>query len=142
MNSAHYRKLENMYHAAKVNEYFQPRLEVAHGKTMLTIPVREDFFHAAGAIHGSVYFKAMDDACFFAVNSLVDVFVLTVSFNLYLLGPVSTGEIVAHGVVTYESKSSWLAEATLVDGDGKTVARGSGSFVRSKISLTPEIGYR
>jgi acyl-coenzyme A thioesterase PaaI-like protein len=34
--------------------------------------------HSIHAVHGSVYFKALDDAAFFAVNSLVeDVFVLT-----------------------------------------------------------------
>jgi hypothetical protein len=33
--------------------------------------VRPDFFHAAHAVHGSVYFKALDDAAFFAVASLV-----------------------------------------------------------------------
>ena len=27
--------------------------------------VRPDFFHAAGAVHGSVYFKLLDDAAYF-----------------------------------------------------------------------------
>ncbi len=48
--------------------------------------------HAGGAVHGANYFKAMDDAAFFAANSLVDdVFVLTVSFNVYFLRPHHRG---------------------------------------------------
>jgi acyl-coenzyme A thioesterase PaaI-like protein len=41
---------------------------------------------------GSVYFKMLDDAAFFAVNSIVeDVFVYTVSLNVQLLRPVASG---------------------------------------------------
>ena len=36
-------------------------------------------------MHGSVYFKALDDAAYFAVSSLVtDYLLVTVSFNLHL----------------------------------------------------------
>ena len=78
----HYRKLERMYHGAAINEYFRPALRVRDGQAEVEIPIRPDFFHAAAAIHGSIYFKALDDAAFFAVNSVVeDVFVLTVSYT-------------------------------------------------------------
>jgi acyl-coenzyme A thioesterase PaaI-like protein len=70
------------------------------------IPVRPEFFHAAHAVHGSVYFKALDDAAFFAVNSLVtDVFVLTASYNLYLTRPVTEGALRAVGRVVHRSAS-------------------------------------
>jgi hypothetical protein len=58
-------------------------MKIRKGVAEVIIQVRPDFFHAAGAVRGSVYFKAMDDAAFFAVNSLVkDVFVLTVALKL------------------------------------------------------------
>ena len=77
----HYRKLERMYLGASINDYFRPAMTVSDGSARVVIPVRKDFFHAAGAVHGSVYFKAMDDAAFFAAASIVaDVFVLTASF--------------------------------------------------------------
>ncbi len=73
----HYRKLERMYAAAPVNAYFRPELKVSEGKAEVVIPVRPEFFHAAHAVHGAVYFKALDDASFFAVSSVVtDVFVV------------------------------------------------------------------
>ncbi len=131
-----------MYHAAPINEYFRPVLTVGDGTARLEIPVRREFFHAAGAVHGSIYFKALDDSAFFAANSLVpDVFVLTVSFNIYLTRPVSEGVLHAEARVVHRSRQLFLAEAELLDDRSRQIARGSGSFMRSSIALTPEIGY-
>jgi acyl-coenzyme A thioesterase PaaI-like protein len=105
--------------------------------------VKPEFFHAGGAVHGSVYFKALDEACFFAVNSLVeDVFVLTTQFNLYLLSPIQQGKMIAKGRVLDEQKSSFIAESYLMDQEGQTIARGSGIFVKSKIKLDESIKYQ
>jgi uncharacterized protein (TIGR00369 family) len=94
-------------------------------------------------MHGSVYFKMLDDAAFFAANSQVeDVFVLTASFNLYFLRPVSEGRIRSEGRVTSRSRRLILAEARLEDDRGRELARGSGTFMPSQIALTAELGYR
>jgi acyl-coenzyme A thioesterase PaaI-like protein len=37
---------------------------VDEGYAEVVIPVRQDLLHAAGAAHGAVYFKALDDAAF------------------------------------------------------------------------------
>lgn len=141
-NEEHFRKLERMYHGAPTNAYYQPTLRVSEAKAELDIPVKPEFFHAAHAVHGSVYFKALDDAAFFAVSSVVtDVFVLTASFNLYLLRPVSDGVLHATGRVVHRSRSLLLAESELLDARQRPVARGSGSFMRSTIALTPDVGY-
>ena len=131
-----------MYHAAPANVYFQPKMSVGEGGAEVRVAVRPDFFHAARAVHGSVYFKILDDATFFAASSLVtDVFVLTVSFNLYLLRPVTEGEMIARGRVVHRSKRLILAEAIATDGRGREIARGSGSFMPSATRLSPDIGY-
>jgi uncharacterized protein (TIGR00369 family) len=142
--SEHFRRLERMYASAPINEFFAPRLHIPEaGVAELRIAIRPDFHHAAGATHGAVYFKALDDATFFAVNSIVeDVFVLTVSFNLYLTRPVSDGEITARGRVVSRSKRLYLAEGVLEDSRGREIARGSGAFMPSTSALGPEIGYR
>jgi uncharacterized protein (TIGR00369 family) len=139
----HFRKLERLYHqAAPINRFYSPTLSVSRGAAELRIPVRQEFFHAAHAVHGSVYFKALDDAAFFAVNSLVtDVFVLTVSFNIYLTHPVTEGTLRAVGRVVHRSRALFLAESELRDSQERQVGRGSGSFMRSKIALTPDVGY-
>src|SRR5262249_55219200 len=114
----------------------------SEGATELVIPIDRRFYHSAGAAHGSVYFKALDDAAFFAVNSLVhDVFVLTVTFTTYLTGPISVGEMRARGRVVHAAKSFFLAESVVCDAEGREIGRGSGSFTRSRVHLTPEIGY-
>src|SRR5215831_3380101 len=88
----HLRKLEHMYLKAPINAFYSPRISVSQGEAEITIPVKPDFFHAADAVHGSVYFKLLDDAAFFAVNSLIeDYFALTASFTTYLLHPISEG---------------------------------------------------
>ena len=80
MENTHYQKLVNMYLTANVNTqiYDTTTCEISKGQSEITLLVSDKYFHALGAIHGSVYFKLLDDSAFFAVNSMVnDVFVLT-----------------------------------------------------------------
>lgn len=143
MGNHHHECLENMYHRSPVSSLYEPKLRVGDGEAEITMPVNPLFFHAAGALHGSVLFKALDDAAFFAVNSLVDdVFVLTVTFNIYLLRPVTGGELRAAGRVTSASRKLFTAESSLFVNGDKQVARGSGSFMRSAIRLDSVDGYQ
>ena len=143
MHEDHFRKLEQMYLRAPCNEYYTPTIKVSKGKAEVVIPIKENLFHAAGATHGSVYFKAIDDAAFFAVNSLVEeVFVLTINLNVYLTRPISSGEMKAVGEVVFGSKNLFVADAVVTDSKGREIGRGSGMFTRSKIKLNPEIGYK
>lgn len=139
----HHRKLERMYAAAPANEYFRPQIEVGDGVAEVRLTVRPDFFHAAGAVHGSVYFKLLDDATFFAANSLIEeVFVLTTSFNLHFLRPVSSGEMVARGTIVSRSSRLLIGEGVVTNSDGKEVARGTGTFMPSRVVLDERLGYR
>jgi uncharacterized protein (TIGR00369 family) len=140
--STHIRKLENMYVAAPINRLYQPRIQIGDGTAEITVAVDAKFFHAAGALHGSVYFKMLDDACFFAVSSQVeDVFVLTTSFTCYLTRPVTSGTLTSRGRVVHAGKGVLLAEAVLLGSDGKEVGRGNGAFMKSRIALSAEMGY-
>jgi len=139
----HFRRLERMYHGDRTNAFYEPVLSVSEGEATLTMPVHERFFHAAGAVHGSIYFKALDDAAWFAVASLVeDAFIVTASFNIYLLRPVSSGELLAHGRLVHRTGRVFIAESQLTGAEGQELARGSGTFMRSKVPLTPDLGYR
>jgi uncharacterized protein (TIGR00369 family) len=139
----HFRKLERMYLSAPTNDYYNPTIEISKGRARVSIPVEAKHFHAAHAVHGSVYFKALDDAAFFAVQSLVeDVFVLTVSFTLYLTRPITEGVMHSTGKVVHASKRLFLAESVIVDSQGKQTARGNGSFMFSEIKLEAQIGYK
>jgi uncharacterized protein (TIGR00369 family) len=142
-DTEHFRKLERMYAAAPINRWFAPTLSVSSGRAEVRIPLRPEFHHSAGATHGSVYFKALDDATFFAANSLVtDVFVLTARFELELLRPVVAGELRAVAQVTERGERWIVAEGDLLDDDGALVARGRGRFALSRIPLSPAVHYR
>ena len=109
----------------------------------ITLPIRREFHHAAGALHGALYFLALDNAAFFAVNSLVeDVFVLTTSFTTYITRPVSEGVVTAVGKVVNQNRTQFIAEAVMENDQKKEIARATGIFVRSKTLLTPDIGYQ
>ena len=139
----HYRRLENMMHSAPIVKLVGARISISEARAEITIPVRSDLFHAAGALHGSIYFLALDNAAFFAVNSLVeDVFVLTTSFTTYMSRPVSSGSIRAIGTVVNRNNSQFIAEAVLYNSEGREIGRGNGVFMRSKIPLDDRIGYR
>lgn len=131
-----------MYVNAPINAHFRPSITVAEGSATVTMKVRPDMHHAAHAAHGAVYFKMLDDAAFFAVQSLAtDVFVLTLTFQVHLLAPVTDGEMVARGRVVHQSKRLFVAESTIEVG-GRTVARGNGTFMRSAVRLDEKVGYR
>lgn len=138
----HFRKLERMYASAPINAFFRPVLRVGHGEAELRIPLRRDFHHAAGSVHGSVYFKALDDATFFAANSLVtDVFVLTARFEIEFLRPVVEGEVRATATVVDASGRRIVVQGELHDAAGRLIGRGRGEFARSKIPLGPAVHY-
>lgn len=143
MSKQHFKCLERMYAAAPINVFFQPRLTVSEGQAEVVMEVREDFHHTAGAVHGSVYFKAMDDASFFAANSLVeDVFVLTASLTTKFLKPVVSGQLRAVGRVVDADERRLHTAATLYDAAGHVVGEAEGTFARSRIPLGPGVGYR
>jgi len=142
-NSDHYRKLENMMHSAPFMQLTGTRVSVRKAEAEILLPIREDFHHAAGALHGALYFLALDNAAFFAVNSLVkDVFVLTNSFTTYITRPVSEGTVKAIGKAVYQNRSQFIGESILYDENEKEIARANGIFVRSKIPLSEKIGYK
>jgi uncharacterized protein (TIGR00369 family) len=138
----HYRRLEKMYLAAPINAFYSPAIWISNGEAEITVEVKPEFFHAADAVHGSVYFKMLDDSSFFAVNSLMeDYFVLTSSYTTYLLRPISSGQMKATGRVVYAGGKSFIAESVLVDSEGNEIARGSGNFVISRIKLNSDVSY-
>ena len=139
----HYRKLERMYQTAPVNEFYKPVMHISEGMAEIEIEIDKRFFHAAHAVHGSVYFKMLDDAAFFAANSIVEeVFVLTVSYNIHLVRPVDSGILKSVGIVNFRSKNLFVAESTLYNDKDKKIAFGTGNFMRSKVALTEDIGYK
>ncbi len=142
MKQKHYQQLERMYLSAPFNQYFKPVIAVAEGEAEICIELKSDYHHAAEAVHGSVYFKMLDDAAYFAANSLEhEFFLVTTSFTTYLTRPVSEGKMRAVGKVVNQNRSQIIAESVVYNAAGKEIGRGSGVFVRSKKQLSHVQGY-
>lgn len=140
---AHHRALESLYLSAPINRAFPSELEIVEdGFARIKFEVRTEHFHAAGALHGTAYFKMLDDAAFYAVNSLVtDRFVLTTAFNLLFTKPIKAGVIIAEGRWISGRKRVFVGDARLIDQHGEEAARGTGTFMRSRIVLSSLEGY-
>lgn len=142
-NEQHFRALERMYLSAPINQIYKPRIQVAYQSAEIEIEISEKYFHAARAVHGSVYFKMLDDAAYFAANSIEkDFFVLTVSFTTYLTRPISEGFMRSIGKIVNKTKNQILAEAIVYDSQGREIGRGNGIFVRGKVPLAETMGYQ
>ncbi len=141
--AAHYRALESLYAAAPINRLFDSRLEIAgEGLARIHFAMDSRFYHAGGALHGTSYFKMLDDAAFYAANSLVtDRFLLTTAFNLFFTRPLVDGPLIAEGRWVSGRKRVFVAEARLLDQDGEEAARGTGTFMKSAIPLSSLAGY-
>ena len=139
----HFRALESLYRSAPINTLFASRLELpGEGVSRLAFDVTEEVYHAAGAAHGTIYFKMLDDAAFYAANTLVsDRFLLTTSFNLHFTKPVRIGPVVAEGKWVSGRKRVFVAESRLLDEEGDEIGRGTGTFMRSHIALSGLPGY-
>jgi len=132
----HFRRLENIYVSAPVNQYYKPEIRIDKGLCTILQTVNPESFHAANALHGSVLFKLLDDAAFFAANSAVENrFVLTGSFNIKFHKPISSGIIKAKGVlVKHEGRKLW-AKSDVKSEDDELLASGDGIFIVSSILL-------
>ena len=142
---AHLRRLESLYDSAPIKQLFESRLALATaGQSHIHFTVSTSAFHAAaGAAHGTVYFKMLDDAAFYAANGLVtDRFLLTTAFNLHFTRPMREGAMIAEGKWISGKRRVFVAEARIIDGDGEEYARGTGTFLRSHIALSGLDGYR
>jgi len=139
----HWRALEGLYDSAPVNRLFESALSiVGEGQARIEFMVDERCYHAAGAAHGTIYFKMLDDAAFYAANTLVtDRFLLTTSFNLHFSRPVREGRVVAEGRWISGRRRVLVAESRLVDDEGEEIGRGTGTFMRSRIALSSLPGY-
>ena len=141
-DDGHYKSLENMYAAAPINQIYQPTMRVSEGLAEIEMELSENFHHSGGAVHGSVYFKMLDDSAWFAANSReLEFFVLTTSFTTYLTRPVSVGLVKAVGKVVSENRTQFIAESVVYDSNNNEIGRGNGIFVRSKMPLKDALGY-
>lgn len=140
MDSQHFRFLENMYLQAPIVKSLYPEsaIRISEGLAVIECPAKAHYFHAANSLHGSVYFRMLDDAAYFAASSMeTTYFLLTAEFTIKFLRPVSGGLLKAEGRLSGDPSGGMVnAEAWLYTSEGKIAAKGSGRFARSRNLLS------
>ena len=142
--SAHFLCLQSLFENAPVSRLYGARAIVREGSAMVSFRARPEFMHAAGGLHGSAYFRALDDAAFLAANSREhDHLLATLQFNVQFFRPCrGGGTLTATGTLTHQSGRIFFARAELRGEHDQLLATGSGIFTRSGVPLSGEIGYR
>ena len=138
----HYKALEQLMLSAPFVQKFDCSVRVGKGTGEFQLTITEDLFHGAGAVHGALYFLALDNAAMLAANSLVnDYCVVTARFSTEFLRPVSKGCIRATAKVVEQDEENVTIEAVALDDVGNEVGRASGKFMRSRLPLNELPGY-
>ena len=131
---AHLRALETLYDSAPVNGLFRSTLALPEaGRSEIRFNVSPEVYHAAGAAHGTLYFKMLDDAAFYAANGLVsDRFLLTTAFNLHFTKPMKDGEARAEGRWVSGKRRVFVAEASILAGSRSLIRCGGSRRGRTR----------
>lgn len=100
--------------------------DVAEGRVIFTLTPAEHHYNPIGSVHGGVYATLLDSACGCAVQSLLPAGDYYTSLDLsvkFLRGMTKdTGQVQCIGTVTHMGRRTALAEARIVDGNGKLYA--------------------
>lgn len=139
----HFHKLRNMYLAAPLHKsYTGIEIEIKEEQSTITLDVTENFHHAGGSMHGSVYFKLLDDAAYFSVQSiLTDFFIVTTQFNIQMFRPVVQGQLRAVGHVDQISRQLYVAGSVIYDEKNRKIGMGQGQFMKSNVKLEDVKSY-
>lgn len=130
----HFDRLIQMYQGAPIHEHYPGiNLTIEERSAEVTLPVDRRYFHAGEAAHGAIYFKLLDDACYFACQSIEESnFLVTTNLNLNLLRPIFKEKIIAKGKVDFVSANLFTASGELLNERGKLCGTAQASFMRSK----------
>ena len=141
-STEHWKKLENMYISASVNQLPPvPLIAIGDGNCEIRQEISPMYFHAGGALHGAYYFKLLDDSAYFACASrCTKRFVLTKSFKIEFIRPAESGVLHAEGKLVSEEDGNMKAVSTL-HLNGKLIGKGEGSFVESRKLLNEVTHY-
>ena len=140
---AHLRALETLYASAPINRWFASTLALPAGRCGIDFSLSPDSFHAAGAAHDTLYLKMLDDAAFYAANTLVsDRFLLTTAFNAHFTKALKRGQARAEGRWISGRRRVFVAEARTIDSSSEECVHDTGTFLRLPIALSGLVGYR
>ena len=143
MSNRHFEGLIRMFHSAPIQDILVgAEMHLEDGKAEYTLHVKQDYFHAADALHGAIYFKLLDDSAYFAAATMEKkFFLLTKSYQINFKRPVLEDRLIAKAQVIETTEKEFIVTSVIYNSAGKAVADGQGTFVRSKKLLIDQCGY-
>ena len=139
----HYKKLESMYMGAPFNKSLKSSIKISQGECSVEMKIQKNMQNAGDSMHGAYYFMMLDNAAFFAINSLVeDVLIITKSFEINFLKTVKTGKLIAKAKFSEKTMGNYIAIAELYDDQENLIGKGKGIFRRSKLQLDKINNYQ
>lgn len=144
-NHDHFEALILLFNAAPINQniYKSSMLEISEGKAVYRLNVDPKYFHGGAALHGSVYFKLLDDAAYFAAASQEkDFFLVTKSYQIDFIRPVKAEQLKAIAEIQHTEGNQVMVEAKLFNEREKMVGKGQGIFVPTATRLESLADYQ
>ncbi|PCE66031.1 PaaI family thioesterase [Sediminicola luteus] len=144
MARTHYQKLESLYLNIPLGDFYDTtEIQVSKAAAEIRLAVAPKYHMGLGFTHGSVYFRLLDDACFYACMSVEEeVHLLTSRFQIEFLKPVTSGTLIAKGRLREVLGKGYVADAMLYDENDNQIAYGSGHFAKSRIPLAEIENYK
>ena len=108
--------------------------DIGVGFSVLEVDVENKHRNLYGYIHGGVYASLIDTATFWAAYGEIDedAGMVTLELKVNYLSAIEAGKILVNGKSIKVGRTIALAEATITDLEGKTLAHGT-----STLLLTP-----
>ena len=136
MNKKHFKNIINVYSNAPINQLFKPKMKVSLGQCEIEMKISKNFHHSANSFLGSIYFKMLDDAAYFASQTHEkEFFLYTVNFEVNFIKTVSKEVIISKGKLLKKSSNKLISKAMLYGCNGEEIGYGKGIFVKSNILL-------
>jgi len=107
-------------------------IETADEKgSMLRIKAGAKHRNVWETIHGGVIASLADATCGLAIIPLLndEEMIMTASLHVQYFAPAKSGELVGHGRLIHRGRRLAYAEADILDGQGKSIAKGNASFM-------------
>lgn len=101
--------------------------DIGKGFASVEMKVENKHLNPFGGVHGGVYSSLIDTATYWAVYGDVeeDAGLISLDVNVDHLAPVKEGSLVVDGKRIKAGKRICMAEAVILDGNGKTLAHGT-----------------
>ena len=101
--------------------------DIGKGFATVEMNVENKHLNPFGGVHGGVYSSLIDTATYWAVYGDVeeDAGLISLDVNVDHLAPVKEGSLVVDGKRIKAGKRICMAEAVILDGNGKTLAHGT-----------------